>query len=55
MNSKTQCNEKLSKMLMVVTLRVGEGGGKSSCSSNLMPPGLVTSATFDTREVVELI
>ena len=40
---------------MVVTLRGGEGGGKSSCSSNLMPPGLVYSATDDTREGVELI
>ena len=38
---------------MVVTLRGGEGGGKSSCSSNLMPPGLVSSATDDTREGVE--
>lgn len=28
MNSKTQGNEKMSKILMVVTLRVGEGGGK---------------------------
>lgn len=36
-------------------LRVGEGGGKSSCSSNLMPPGLVSSAAVDTREGVELI
>lgn len=47
--------QKISKILMVVTLRVGEGGGKSSCSSRLMPPGLVSSATVDTREGVELI
>ena len=55
MNSETQGNEKISKILMVVTLRVGEGGGKSSCSSNLMPPGLVSSAAVDTRDGVELI
>ena len=34
---------------------MGEGGGKSSCSFNLMPPGLVSSAAVDTREGVELI
>ena len=55
MNSETQGNEKISKILMVVNLRVGEGGGKSSCSSNLMRPGLVSSATVDTKEGVELI
>ena len=55
MNSEIQGNEKISKILMVVTLGVGEGGGKSSCSSRLMPPGLVSSATVDTREGVELI